>query len=63
EQHSSQLRYTKNAAPGMNFLMSSRRKIAIVIIRKDGQTYVITFAKFLAKLESNAAKDISSQFD
>ena len=54
---------SKNPLPAMNVVMISRRRIAIVITRQNGQAYVKTLAKFLATLESNAAKDISSQFD
>lgn len=54
---------SENPSPGMNVVMISRRKIAIVIVPHNGQAYVMTFTKFLTTLESNSAKDISSQFD
>ena len=54
---------SENPTPGMNVVLVSRRKIAIVIIRQDGQAYVMTFGKFLATLESDVASDISTKFD
>ena len=54
---------SENPTPGMKVVLVSRRKIAIVIIRQDGQAYVMTFAKFLATLEGSVANDISFKFD
>ena len=52
-----------NPTPSENLVMVSRRKVAIVINRRDGQSYLMTFDKFLKSIDLSLAADIGSQFD
>lgn len=52
-----------NPLPGANVVLISRRRVAIVIVRQNQQAYLMTFARLLAALETDFARQIASQFD
>ena len=48
---------------GRNVVLVSRRRVAIIIIQKDHQAWLMTFAKFLNTLDISLATQLSQQFD